>query len=76
MATSNVLKVFKVAPESSNFACTKIPNFNAFQIKFEDESVLGVRREDVYIEGVELPTKVRHKMVNISFCSTHMMALN
>lgn len=34
-----------------------------FQIKFEDESVLGVRREDVYIDGVDLPAKVRQKMV-------------
>ncbi|XP_031556170.1 lysine-specific demethylase 4C-like [Actinia tenebrosa] len=35
-----------------------------YQIKFEDESFLGVRREDVYKEGVELPAKVRQRMSN------------
>ncbi|EDO35083.1 predicted protein [Nematostella vectensis] len=33
-----------------------------YQIRFEDESCLGVRREDVYKEREELPSRVRQKL--------------
>lgn len=33
------------------------------QIEFEDESRLNVRREDVYKEGEELPSRVQQRMV-------------
>ncbi|KXJ18313.1 lysine-specific demethylase 4A [Exaiptasia diaphana] len=35
-----------------------------YQVKFEDDSVLGVRREDVYSDGAELPPKVLDRMSN------------
>ncbi|EDO35084.1 predicted protein [Nematostella vectensis] len=36
-----------------------------YQIRFEDESCLGVRREDVYKEREELPSRVRQKLVSV-----------